>query len=121
MTASFDTGLRPADLDRARPRAVETPWGMLALYCVGDEILAAQAFCPHLEGPLFEGTLRADEIVCPWHQWRYSLRTGERVGIGALLAPGGQKLLLADVTLSDRGTIVLVNPHRGGERIAPTR
>ena len=110
----FDTGVRHSELDRARPRAVETPWGVFALYCVGEEILAAQAFCPHLDGPLFEGTLRGDEIVCPWHQWRYSLRTGRRVGIGALVVPGtGSALLLADVETSTAGTIVLSNPRRG--------
>ncbi|MBI5363074.1 MAG: Rieske 2Fe-2S domain-containing protein [Planctomycetes bacterium] len=115
---SFDTGLRPEDLDRSRPRAVETPWGMLALYCVEGEILAAQAFCPHLEGPLFEGSLRGDEIVCPWHQWRYSLRSGARVGIGALLSPStGNELLLADVQCSASGTLVLSNPRRGSRSV----
>ncbi len=120
-STSFDTGLHPADLDPKRPRAVETPWGMLALYTVDGAVLAAQAFCPHLEGPLFEGTLHADEIVCPWHQWRYSLRTGRRVGIGALLSAGGEPLLLADVALSARGTFVLSNARRGERPVEPSR
>jgi nitrite reductase/ring-hydroxylating ferredoxin subunit len=109
--APFDTGLRPADIPRDRARAVVTPWGTLALYPVGGEILAAQAFCPHLDGPLFEGTLTGDEIVCPWHQWRYSLRSGERVGIGTRLLPGGgHKLVRCAVSLSPAGTLVLAPP-----------
>ena len=111
----FDTGLRPADIPRDRARAVETPWGTLALYPVGGEILAAQAFCPHLDGPLFEGTLVGDEIVCPWHQWRYSLRTGARVGIGTRLLPGGgHKLVHCAVSLSAAGTLVLAPPATAG-------
>jgi hypothetical protein len=109
----FDTRVRPEELER-RPKLVETPWGALALYRVGEEILAAQAFCPHLDGPLFEGTLTGDEIVCPWHQWRYSLRTGERLGIGWKLLPGGGggRLLRCDVSLSAEGTLVLARPRR---------
>jgi nitrite reductase/ring-hydroxylating ferredoxin subunit len=84
MTASgngteHDTGLRPQDLDPERPLSIETPWGAVALYRIGDEVLAAESFCPHLQGPLFQGTLTGDEITCPWHRWRFSLRTGERV------------------------------------------
>ncbi|HVS19290.1 MAG TPA: Rieske 2Fe-2S domain-containing protein [Planctomycetota bacterium] len=77
--AHFDTGLRPEDLDPERPRLFESPWGTLALYTVEREVLAAQAFCPHLQGPLFQGTLSGATITCPWHQWRYDLRTGRRL------------------------------------------
>jgi nitrite reductase (NADH) small subunit len=114
MRDDFDTGVRPDEIEPERPKAVETPWGMMALYPVGAEILAAQAFCPHLEGPLFEGTLHGDEIVCPWHQWRFSLRSGERVGIGALLVRGaGCRLVRCRVSLSPLGTLVLAPPHEG--------
>lgn len=113
MVEPFDTRLDPGTLSRTRPTPIETPWGTLALYFVDGEFLAAQAFCPHLDGPLFEGTQSGDEIVCPWHQWRFSLRTGERVGIGRLLVPGGSsRLLRCDVSLSPTGTLVLANPRR---------
>jgi len=111
MVETVDTGLLPADLDARRPHPVETPWGTMALYRVGAEILAAQAFCPHLDGPLFEGTLAGDEIVCPWHQWRYSLRSGERTGIGALLAPDSERrIAVCAVSRSATGTLVLHRP-----------
>ena len=77
--APFDTGLRPEDLDPERPRPLESPWGTLALYTIEREVFVTQAFCPHLEGPLFQGTLSGATITCPWHQWRYDLRTGRRL------------------------------------------
>ncbi|HEY2775203.1 MAG TPA: Rieske (2Fe-2S) protein [Candidatus Binatia bacterium] len=33
--------------------------------------------CPHLGGPLGEGTLHGCEAVCPWHGYRFDVRTGQ--------------------------------------------
>lgn len=60
-----------------RPTLIETPAGKLALLKRGDEVVAIDAWCPHLDGPLWEGTTSQEEIACPWHRWRYSLRTGQ--------------------------------------------
>ena len=113
MSETFDTGLAPAAIEREHPRFIDTPFGALALHRVGDEILAAQAFCPHLDGPLYEGTITGQDIVCPWHQWRYSLRTGRRVLLGLIARGGGSGLLVCDVSVSEHGTLVLANPRRG--------
>jgi nitrite reductase/ring-hydroxylating ferredoxin subunit/uncharacterized membrane protein len=40
---------------------------------------AFQEFCPHRYGPLSEGVLRGCEIVCPWHNSRFDIRTGKVV------------------------------------------
>lgn len=104
----FDTGLRLEDLDPERPRPVETPWGTMALYLVDGEPLCSQAFCPHLAGPLFQGTLSGATITCPWHQWRYDLRTGRCLQKhGPAPDPGGDELARCDVRLSDAATLVL--------------
>jgi nitrite reductase/ring-hydroxylating ferredoxin subunit len=107
MDGEFDTGLRREDLDPERPCPIETPWGSFAIYLVAGEILAAQSFCPHLEGPLFQGTLAGDTIVCPWHQWRFSLRTGARLDLGGCLSRAADALALCDVRTGTRGTLVL--------------
>ncbi|MDF1839616.1 MAG: Rieske (2Fe-2S) protein [Planctomycetota bacterium] len=72
----FDTGLRPDQLTADRGTPVETPWGIFAVYQTPEGPRAAEAFCPHLDGPLFEGSGRDGHITCPWHLWRFDLTTG---------------------------------------------
>ena len=43
----------------------------------GDEVLACQAACPHLGGPLADGMLGGTTIMCPLHDRMYDLRTGK--------------------------------------------
>ncbi len=99
------SGLRVADLSSQRGRHVATPWGDYALYLVDGAPLCAQAFCPHMDGPLFEGSVADGVVACPWHLWRYDLCTGKRVDAAGLLdrralarlavqvAPDGELLL----------------------------
>ena len=94
---SFDTGLRQADLDPHRPAPIETPWGSFALYVLGGRVHAVQSFCPHLGGPLFQGTQSGDTITCPWHQWRYSLVSGARQDDGGLQFGGMPRLVVCSV------------------------
>ena len=58
------------------------------------ELHAHLALCPHQLGPLAEGELKNGEVTCPWHGYRFSLATGERVNMGANGAPvaGGCRL-----------------------------
>ena len=37
---------------------------------------AVSGACSHAGGPLGEGTLDGDYIVCPWHHWKYHRATG---------------------------------------------
>lgn len=48
------------------------------------EYCAFEATCPHRHGPLHQGYigkdfLRKDFIECPWHHFRYDIRTGENI------------------------------------------
>jgi nitrite reductase/ring-hydroxylating ferredoxin subunit len=51
----------------------ETP---LLLVKRGDRLFAFVERCAHLGGPLAEGTLDGDTIVCPWHSSRFALESG---------------------------------------------
>ena len=72
----FDTGVEAAAVTERAPHLVETPRGKLALVRDGDRVVAIDAWCPHLDGPLWEGSTAGGEVACPWHRWRYSLATG---------------------------------------------
>jgi nitrite reductase/ring-hydroxylating ferredoxin subunit len=106
----FDTGIAPAELDREHPRPIETPWGTMALFVVDDEVCCVQAFCPHLEGPLFQGSVAGGIVTCPWHAWRFDLRSGGRVALFGLPLPG-PGLKRCEVTTSARGTVILSPPR----------
>lgn len=60
-------------------RSVETEVGWVALYNVNGEIFATEDACPHAGGPLGEGQLTGDCVACPWHGWRFNVKTGVRV------------------------------------------
>ena len=49
----------------------------VALSCVNGEFGAVHNGCNHVSGPLSEGTLNGDYVVCPWHQWKFHRVTGK--------------------------------------------
>ncbi|WP_161966075.1 Rieske (2Fe-2S) protein [Steroidobacter cummioxidans] len=49
---------------------------LLALVNLNGEIYALDDACPHEAGPMSEGAIEGDEIVCPWHASRFDVRTG---------------------------------------------
>lgn len=68
----------------------------IALFNVDGEFYAVENYCPHQAGPLCEGPLtgyitadretwelryeRGDELIeCPWHSWKFDVKTGKNV------------------------------------------
>ncbi len=79
--------IRVADLSELVPgsaKTVEVNGKAIALFNVGGTIYATDNTCLHQGGPLGEGELTGDVIMCPWHQWEYNVRTGELVGDSSL-------------------------------------
>ena len=50
---------------------------VLALFHVEGKYFALDNSCPHRGGPLGEGHLDGGVVVCPWHGWRFDLRSGQ--------------------------------------------
>ena len=61
----------------------------------------------HFGEPLFQGTLSGATVTCPWHRWRFDLRTGERLHPPREEVPDGCSIDCYEVTWSERRTIVL--------------
>ncbi|MGH9512437.1 MAG: Rieske (2Fe-2S) protein [Terriglobales bacterium] len=40
-------------------------------------ITAMDNVCLHQGGPLGQGTIEGNKIVCPWHGWQWDPKTGE--------------------------------------------
>jgi 3-phenylpropionate/trans-cinnamate dioxygenase ferredoxin component len=48
----------------------------LAVVRVADEVFALSNVCRHAYGPLSQGFVDGHTLTCPWHGWRYDVRTG---------------------------------------------
>ena len=59
-------------------KSVEVRGVFIALCNVAGTVYALDNTCPHAGGPIGEGTLAGELITCPWHGWRFNVRTGER-------------------------------------------
>ena len=48
----------------------------ICLANVDGELSALDNWCPHRRGPLGQGWLEDESVVCPWHSWTFHLKTG---------------------------------------------
>ena len=67
---------------------------------VGGELSALDNVCPHRQGPLGQGWVEGDMVICPWHSWMFHAKTGvaefpkgERVKVFSLRVEGGDVLV----------------------------
>lgn len=44
---------------------------------VDGDLHAVRGVCPHHGGPLGQGALHGNMLVCPWHAWEFDCRTGQ--------------------------------------------
>ncbi len=49
----------------------------IAVFNTGEDFVAMDDDCVHRGGPLSEGTLEDGCVACPWHQWKFDLKTGK--------------------------------------------
>lgn len=64
------------DLADGQGRVVAVGKRKLALFRVGGEFFCLDNVCMHMWAPLGEGYLEGHTVMCPWHGWRYDVRTG---------------------------------------------
>ena len=48
----------------------------IAVSCRDGTFGAISGVCNHVGGPLGQGTLDGDYVVCPWHYWKFHRQTG---------------------------------------------
>jgi nitrite reductase (NADH) small subunit len=48
----------------------------IAIFNLGDRFLAVENRCPHKGGPLSEGIVSGNTVVCPLHSWKIGLECG---------------------------------------------
>src|SRR6516164_7386035 len=75
---------RVDELSARQLRLVDVAGTKIALSYRDGTFGAISGVCLHVGGPLGEGTIQNDYVVCPWHQWMFHRISGEaRPGIPA--------------------------------------
>jgi nitrite reductase (NADH) small subunit len=75
----------------------------ICLASLNGELAALDNICPHRQGPLGQGWIEGDAVICPWHSWAFSLKTGlaeypahERVDVFPVKIEGDNVLIDLD-------------------------
>jgi nitrite reductase/ring-hydroxylating ferredoxin subunit len=87
------------------PLVLEVGGEKIRLLRIEGEIVAHSARCPHWLGPLEDAPLDDDCVRCPWHGYRFDVRTGA--------SADGRRLRLSPaprVEVDAEGLVALVRP-----------
>jgi len=66
---------RLADIPQDGLKVVEINDTPIVLRYINGALKAIENVCPHRGGPVGEGDLDGDILVCPWHGWSFNVNT----------------------------------------------
>lgn len=67
---------KTSELTPGTGKVVMANGNMIALFNIDGSFYAIDNTCLHRGGPLGEGLLEGDTVTCPWHGWRFNIKTG---------------------------------------------
>jgi nitrite reductase (NADH) small subunit len=70
------------DVPLGEGRVVTLDGRRIAVFRAAAGWYALDAACPHMGGPLADGIVCDRAVICPLHDRRYDLETGEPLGAG---------------------------------------
>jgi NAD(P)H-dependent nitrite reductase small subunit len=68
---------RNSDLEEGKGIIVAVNGTKVALFRCDGVVYAIKNQCPHMGGDLGEGYLQGEIVRCPWHGWRFNVKTGK--------------------------------------------
>jgi nitrite reductase (NADH) small subunit len=72
----FISVAKVTDIPPGQGRTVQVAGKDIAVFNVDGTFYAIDNTCLHRGGPLGEGELNGNVVTCPWHGWRYDVKTG---------------------------------------------
>jgi nitrite reductase (NADH) small subunit len=75
---------RRGDLPPGSGRSLRAGDRFVAVYNDGGALFAIDDTSPHQGASLGEGILHGGVVICPWHQWAFSLRDGSSTHVPGL-------------------------------------
>ena len=91
------------DLQPGKSRLAQIDGRAIAIFNVDGVLYAMEDTCLHAGGPLSEGRVEGTIVTCPWHDWRYDLKTG--------CTPLNHKISLPCFPVRVREGTIEVSPH----------
>jgi nitrite reductase (NADH) small subunit len=85
--AEFVRAIAASDLAPGQCAEVAVGATPVAIYNVDGKFYATSNTCLHRGGPLGQGLLQGQEVMCPWHAWSWNVTTGENAANGTLKIP----------------------------------
>lgn len=67
------------DIPSDRGWPVRVGGAYIAVFDLDGELVAVDNVCRHLGNPIDDGHVSSGCVTCPWHGWRYDLRTGDHL------------------------------------------
>src|SRR2546426_1943535 len=64
------------ELQEGAGKALTVNGTEVAVFRCSNRLYALENRCPHTAGPLADGTVDGDEVICPLHGYRFNIRTG---------------------------------------------
>jgi len=74
--SEYVTVAKSEELGPGQFRVVEVNGNEVALFNLNGSFYAIDNMCAHQGGPLGEGLLEGETVICPWHSWKYNVKTG---------------------------------------------
>jgi nitrite reductase/ring-hydroxylating ferredoxin subunit len=71
---------RIEDVAPGQAKRVDIAGRSLAIFRLDGRYYAIDDACNHRGGPLSEGEVEGDAVVCPWHGAKFRVTTGELLG-----------------------------------------
>jgi 3-phenylpropionate/trans-cinnamate dioxygenase ferredoxin subunit len=72
---------KTSDIPQHGGKCVEAEGRRLAVFHADDgSFYAIDDMCTHEDGPLSDGDLDGDEVICPWHMATFNIKTGKCTG-----------------------------------------
>ncbi len=76
MAKFVKVGNRSEFQDLEAGKLVDAGGQSIAIFDLGGNYYAIENTCPHRGGPLAEGEMNGEEVICPWHGARFNIKTG---------------------------------------------
>ena len=91
-------------------RSVQVAGHTIAIFNLGDRFLAIENSCPHRGGPLSDGIVSGQTVVCPLHAWKIDLESGQ------VTSRSGQSLCVKTFPAAVRDGVVMLEVSLTGDQ-----